>query len=105
MNVKPGDRAHVVGTGTVNDGAIVRVLRLDGVLSFACAEPIWLIEGNSMLGFKMGPLMIPIGVVSEAVAPDRVLQRIDDADPANDTREPVELADPVTDPETVCRTI
>lgn len=104
MNVKPGDHARVVDTGTVNDGAIVRVARFDGYLAFSCGEPMWEVEGENLLGFEIGPLMIPKGVVSCAIAPDRCLRRIDDGAPEIDMREPVELADPVADTENQCLT-
>ncbi|RDU99201.1 hypothetical protein [Trinickia dinghuensis] len=102
MNVKPGDLARVVNSGSINDGAIVRVVRADFYLSFSCGVQIWEIEGENLLGFQIGPLMIPKGVVSRAIAPDQCLRRIDPDESARDEREPIDLVEPVSLEDACC---
>jgi len=76
MNVKAGDLARIVNSETINDGAIVTVIRYDWRASADLDSPCWFVRGTNLLAFAGSP--IPIGVVEEALAYDYCLQRIDD---------------------------
>lgn len=80
MNVKPGDKARIVGAGQCNDGAVVRVICCDDVLTVMNREQYWVIEGADLALFTGRPW--PSGIGSEASSPDRYLRRIDPDEPS-----------------------
>jgi len=103
MNVKPGDLARVVGTGTVNDGAVVRVKARDLMSEFWCGEPHWFVSGEKLLGFR-GSQPFPSVVTDQASCMDRRLVRIEPDEPALDQREDLEVDQPTTPTEIPCLT-
>ena len=95
MNVKAGDRARIVRTGTVNDGAIVRVVEFAVLESFLFRADVWSIRGEKLLGFNLED-RIPRCVVSVALCRDQCLEPIRDDETPVDTREPVDIEEPET---------
>jgi hypothetical protein len=96
MNVKAGDRARIVRTGTINDGAIVDVIELDNDWTAIEGRPIWVVRGKKLLGFTK---RIPGCVEPGGVVPDCNLRRADERDVDKrgrvDLDEPESLADAV----------
>jgi hypothetical protein len=91
MNVKEGDRARVVNTGTRNDGAVVIVLELDRQWTERLRKPVWAVRGDQMLGFAG---KIPKTVQAEGVLPDANLRRVENERDAVDRRTDISSAEP-----------
>ena len=83
MNVEAGDRARIVKTGTLNDGAIVDVVALDQEWSATQQKPIWFVRGVKLLGFNS---RVPNAVLEGGLIPDRNLRKLPPGHPALDTR-------------------
>lgn len=104
MNVKPGDLARIVNSGTVNDGAIVRVkTRNPWAESFFEHGAVWDVVGENMLSFRPDTF-VPVGVVNVGFIADRCLRRIEDGEPPVDERELLDVDEPLAAPERECLT-
>jgi hypothetical protein len=104
MNVKAGDRARVVNTGTPNDGAIVEVVAPDSEWTRMMRKPVWVVRGVQMLGFMVGK-PIPKSVQEEGVIPDANLRRVENQRDAIDRRQLVDEDAPITCTEAVRRAV
>lgn len=93
MNVTAGDRARVVNTATLNDGAVVDVIEIDNDNDWTAklGRTIWVVRGKKLLGMEG---WIPSDVVSEGVMPDANLRRVDGPLDAVDKRGRVDLDEP-----------
>ena len=103
MNVKEGDLARIVGTGTVNDGAVVRVLSRDEYMEQFFHEPCWFVSGEKLLSY-VGGQKFPSVIDNNSSCRDGCLKRIDPDEPAKDEREPVVIDEPVSPTENLCPT-
>lgn len=91
MNVEAGDRARIVHTGTLNDGALVDVLALDPEWSASEGKPIWVVQGVKLLGIKG---RMPSSVQDGGLVPDRNLRKVAGLPGAVDKRTRLDLDEP-----------